>query len=204
MLTCFLFLLSSLQDYHNIRAAAFNSHIQELAKRKADFVESRSKHSIFFLLRGCVSAPTGCSPRDSGRLLSSRAESSRCLLVFSLIVDRLFFLVFAETNAALRQELGEARTALHAKEAECSKAAEERDRLAKELADQADRHKAALQKAKDNETGLLAEFETERSNWGEEKKALTGGYSEIEDRIDGELLLPLHGLRLLMKSVSSF
>nr|XP_020165333.1 translation initiation factor IF-2-like [Aegilops tauschii subsp. strangulata] len=30
-------------DYHNIRAAAFNSHIQELAKRNADLVESRGE-----------------------------------------------------------------------------------------------------------------------------------------------------------------
>nr|XP_020201294.1 uncharacterized protein LOC109787149 [Aegilops tauschii subsp. strangulata] len=118
------------RDYHNIRAAAFNSHIQELAKRNADLVESRS------------------------------------------------------ANATLWQQLGEAQTTLRAKEAECSKAAEERDRLVKELADQADRHKAALQKAKDNETGLLAEFETERSNGGEEKRALTDGFSEIEDMID--------------------
>nr|XP_020172928.1 uncharacterized abhydrolase domain-containing protein DDB_G0269086-like [Aegilops tauschii subsp. strangulata] len=90
----------------------------------------------------------------------------------------------ASANATLRQQLGEAQTALCAKEAECSKVAEERDRLVKELADQADRHKAALQAAKDNETGLLAEFETKRSNWGEEKKALTDGYSNIEDMID--------------------
>ena len=40
----------------------------------------------------------------------------------------------------MQQQLGEAQTALRAKEEECSKAAQERDRLVKELADQATRH----------------------------------------------------------------
>jgi hypothetical protein len=39
-----------LQDYHNIRADAFNSQVQELAKRTADLTKSRSKHSVFFLV----------------------------------------------------------------------------------------------------------------------------------------------------------
>nr|XP_020147959.1 uncharacterized protein LOC109733179 [Aegilops tauschii subsp. strangulata] len=87
-------------------------------------------------------------------------------------------------NADLQQRLGEAQTALRAKEEECSKVAQERDRLAKNLADQADQHKAALQAAKDSEASLLAEFETERSVWAETEKALTDGYGAIEDMID--------------------
>ena len=54
----------------------------------------------------------------------------------------------------MQQELGEAQTALHAKEAKCSKVAQERDRLAKKLADLEELHKAALQPVKDNETAL--------------------------------------------------
>ena len=45
------------------------------------------------------------------------------------------FSLLAEANAALQQQLGEAKTALRAKEVECSKLAEERDRLATQLAE---------------------------------------------------------------------
>nr|XP_020174284.1 uncharacterized protein LOC109759857 [Aegilops tauschii subsp. strangulata] len=72
------------EDYHNILAAAFNSQVQELAKRTTDLA-------------------------DSWR-----------------------------ANATLRQQLGEAQTALHAKEEERSKMEKERDSRAKQLADQAD------------------------------------------------------------------
>ena len=82
--------------------------------------------------------------------------------------------------------------------------AEERDHLAKNLADQADQHKAALQAAKDGEASLLAEFETERSSWAEKEKALNDGYGDIEDMIDGELPIPLNSRRLLQKSASGF
>nr|XP_020182111.1 uncharacterized protein LOC109767802 [Aegilops tauschii subsp. strangulata] len=68
-------------------------------------------------------------------------------------------------NAALQQQLGEANTVLCAKEEECNRAAHERDRLAKELKDQAELHKAALKQAEDNEARLLAEFETEHSDF---------------------------------------
>nr|XP_045089523.1 uncharacterized abhydrolase domain-containing protein DDB_G0269086-like [Aegilops tauschii subsp. strangulata] len=110
----FLATRSAVRDYHNIRAAAFNSHVQELAKRTTDLAESRSKHS----------------------------------------------------------------------EEERSKAAQECGRLVKELANQADRHKADLQKVKDNEANLQAEFETERSAWAEKEKAMNDGYGTIEDMID--------------------
>nr|XP_020168400.1 translation initiation factor IF-2-like [Aegilops tauschii subsp. strangulata] len=71
-------------DYHNIRAATFNSQVQELAKWTTDLADSR------------------------------------------------------RANATLRQQLGEAQTALRAKEEERSKMEQERDRLAKQLADQAE------------------------------------------------------------------
>ena len=64
--------------------------------------------------------------------------------------------------------------------------AQERDRLAKELKDQAELHKTALKQAADNEARLLAGFETERSGWAETKAALTASYGEIEDIVDGE------------------
>ena len=68
--------LSDLQDYHNLRAAAFNSQARELTHKNVDRTKSRGKCFIFYLTWGRVSAPTGCSPRDSGRLLSSRLGSS--------------------------------------------------------------------------------------------------------------------------------
>ena len=70
---------------------------------------------------------------------------------------------FAEANAALQQQLGKANTTLRAKEADCSKLAEERDRLAAQLAEQVEFLKKAQKDAEDKEAGLLAEFETERS-----------------------------------------
>nr|XP_020178799.2 uncharacterized protein LOC109764369 [Aegilops tauschii subsp. strangulata] len=119
-----------LPDYHNIRAAAYNSQVRELAKRTADLSDSR------------------------------------------------------RANATVQQQLGEAQTVLRAKEEECSKAAQERDRLVKELADQADQHKAELQKLKEAEDSLMAEFETQCSNWVEREKALANSYSKIEDMLD--------------------
>ena len=69
--------------------------------------------------------------------------------------------------------MGEAQTALHAKEEERLKMEQERDHLAKQLADQADKHQAELQKLKDMEETLQAEFETHRSNWVDKEKALS-------------------------------
>nr|XP_020156367.1 M protein, serotype 24-like [Aegilops tauschii subsp. strangulata] len=59
-----------------------------------------------------------------------------------------------KATADLRKSLGAAETALRAKEVERSQAAKECDRLAKELADQAERHKAELQKLKASEANL--------------------------------------------------
>nr|XP_020176872.1 uncharacterized protein LOC109762432 [Aegilops tauschii subsp. strangulata] len=78
-------------------------------------------------------------------------------------------------NATLRQQMGEAQTALHNKE-ERLKMEQERDRLAKQLADQADKHQAELQKLKDAEEALQAKFETHRSNWVDKEKAVSAGY----------------------------
>jgi chromosome segregation ATPase len=103
----------------------------------------------------------------------------------------------AGAAADLRQRLGEAESALHTKEQERSQAAKECDRLAKELADQAERHKAELQKLKEVEDSLKAEFETQRSNWAKKERLLTDGYGEIQDMIDGKLLLLLNSHRQL-------
>ena len=87
----------------------------------------------------------------------------------------------------MRSQLSEAQTALHAKEAECAALAQERDRLAKKLADQEESHKAALTAAQDSEAALKAEYETEEANWAEARQALSQGYSRVEDLIDGRL-----------------
>ena len=84
------------------------------------------------------------------------------------------------------QWLGKVQTVLHAKEEERSRIEQERDRLAKKLADQADRHQEELQKLQDAEKALEAEFETQRSSWVDKEKALTDGYGEIEDMLDGK------------------
>ena len=96
--------------------------------------------------------------------------------------------IFAEANAALQQQLGEANTALRAKEADSSKLAEERDRLVTQLLEQAEILKKTQKEAEDKEAGLLAEFETERSSWTDKEAMLTSGFHEIEDIIDGEFL----------------
>ena len=104
-----------------------------------------------------------------------------------LVADAFpFFVSCAEANAALQQQLGEANTALRAKEEECGKLAEERDRLVAQLAEQAELLKKAQKEAEDKETGLLAEFATERSTWTDKEAMLTSGFHEIEDIVDGE------------------
>nr|XP_045089472.1 recombination repair protein 1-like [Aegilops tauschii subsp. strangulata] len=89
-----------------------------------------------------------------------------------------------KANATLQQQLGEANTALRAKEEERSKLAEERDRLVAQLAEQADLLKKVRKEAEDKETGLLAEFVTERSTWTDKEAMLTSGFHEIEDIVD--------------------
>nr|XP_020196215.1 translation initiation factor IF-2-like [Aegilops tauschii subsp. strangulata] len=89
-----------------------------------------------------------------------------------------------KATADLWQCLGEVESELPTKEQERSQAAQERDRLAKQVADQAERHKAEVQRLKDGETLLRAEFETQRSDWAEREKFLSDGYNEIEDMID--------------------
>ena len=70
---------------------------------------------------------------------------------------------------------------------ECSSAAQQRDRLAKKLADQEESHKAALKAVKDSEATLQAEYKTEEANWAESRGALNAGYGQIEDMVDGKL-----------------
>ena len=101
---------------------------------------------------------------------------------------------FAEANATLQQQLGEANTALRAMEADCNKLAEERDRLVTQLAEQAELLKKAQKEAEDQEAGLLAEFEIERSAWTDKEAMLTANFGAVEDMVDSRLpsLLFLH------------
>ena len=98
-------------------------------------------------------------------------------------------------NANLREQLGGSQAALRAKEAEFAALAQERDRLAKRLADQEESHKAALKAVRDSEAALQAEYETEAASWAEAKQTLINGYGQIEDLVDGRppssSLLPL-------------
>ena len=94
---------------------------------------------------------------------------------------------FAEANAVLQQHLSKANTALHAKEAECSRLAEEHDRLATQLAKQAELLYKAQKEAEVKESNLLAEFETERSAWADKEALLTAGFGRIEDMVDDKL-----------------
>nr|XP_020195158.1 uncharacterized protein LOC109780987 [Aegilops tauschii subsp. strangulata] len=95
-----------------------------------------------------------------------------------------------KANATLQQQLGEANTALRAKEADCSKLAEERDRLTTQLAEQAELLKKAQKEAEEKEVGLLAEFETERSASTDKGALLTAGFGKIRDMVDD--FLPGH------------
>ena len=85
----------------------------------------------------------------------------------------------------MRQQLGVAQTALRTKEGEFSALAQERDRLAKKLADQEESHKAALKAVQDSEAALKAEYETEAASWAEARQALSEGYGRVEDLVDG-------------------
>ena len=67
----------------------------------------------------------------------------------------------------MRKHLGVAQTALRTREGEFSALVQERDRLAKKLADQEASHKAALKAAQDSEASLKAEYETEAASWAE-------------------------------------
>ena len=62
--------------------------------------------------------------------------------------------------------------------------AEERDRLATQLAEQAKLLQKAQKEAEDKEAGLLAEFEIECSAWTDKEAMLTAGFGEIEDMVD--------------------
>ena len=178
--------LSDLQDYHNLRAAAFNSQARELTQKTADLTESRGKYFVLYLMWGRVSAPTGCSPRESGRLLSSRVGSSLTTSSYCFF----FSAVSAAANAGLRAQLGESQTALRAKDAELAALVQERDRLAKKLADQEEGHKAALKAVQDREAALQAEYETGAAGWAEARQTLITGYGQIEDLVDGKLPTP--------------
>ena len=91
----------------------------------------------------------------------------------------------AAANARLRERLGGTQAALRAKEAEFDALAQERDRLAKRLADQEKSNKAALKAVQDSEAALQAEYETEAASWAETRQSLINGYGQIEDLVDG-------------------
>ena len=55
-------LLPDLQDYHNLRAAAFNSQARELTQKTADLSESRGKCFVFYLTWGASAHPLGVVP----------------------------------------------------------------------------------------------------------------------------------------------
>jgi len=63
---------------------------------------------------------------------------------------------------------------------------QERDRLAKKLADQEEGHKAALKAVQDREAALQTEYETEAAGWAEARQTLVSGYGQIEDLVDGK------------------
>ena len=76
---------------------------------------------------------------------------------------------------------------MRAKEAECSKLAEERDRLGTQLTEQAELLQKVQKEAEVKESSLLTEFETERSAWTEKEALLKSGFGRIEDIVDGKL-----------------
>ena len=59
--------------------------------------------------------------------------------------------------------------------------------MVKKLADQEESHKAALKAAQDSEAALQAKYETEAASWAEARQALSDGYGQIEDLVDGRL-----------------
>ena len=81
--------------------------------------------------------------------------------------------MLAGANANLRQQLGVAETTLRTKEGELNALAQERDRLAKKLADQEESHKATLKAVQDSEAALKAEYETEAASWAKARQALS-------------------------------
>ena len=92
----------------------------------------------------------------------------------------------AAANASLREQLGGSQAALRAKEAEFAALEQERDRLAKRLADQEESHKVALKAVQDSEAALQAEYEMEAAGWAEARQTLITGYGQIEDLVDGK------------------
>ena len=85
----------------------------------------------------------------------------------------------------MRQQLGMAQTALRTREGKLNALVQERDRLAKKLADQEENHKATLKTTQDSEAALKAEYETEAASWAEARQALSKVYGRVEDLIDG-------------------
>ena len=84
------------------------------------------------------------------------------------------------------EQLGGSQAALRVKEAEFATLAQERDRLARRLADQEESHKAALKAVQDSEAALQAVYETVAASWAEAKQTVINGYGQIKDLVDGK------------------
>ena len=97
----------------------------------------------------------------------------------------MILFAFAEAIAHLSGRLHELESQLKAKELERSQAAVERNRLKKELADQAAQHAKQVQQLKDEEERLKAEFESQRSGSSDKEQYLMEGYEVIEDLLEG-------------------
>ena len=64
ILLCFFL---NFQEYHNLRAAAFDSQARELSRRTDDLADSRSKYLVLSVSRGGASAhPLGVVPEIRG------------------------------------------------------------------------------------------------------------------------------------------
>ena len=61
-LVSYSLLCLTLQDYHNLRAAAFNSQARELTQKTADLTESRGKYFSFISRGGASAHPLGVVP----------------------------------------------------------------------------------------------------------------------------------------------
>nr|XP_045084503.1 protein atonal homolog 8-like [Aegilops tauschii subsp. strangulata] len=111
------------------------------APRLLDF---RAASSSALDAEASSAAPPEWTPGGRTSMLNRAAQDVQAQLQAQGTALQQYTKAFLATRTAVRQHLGEAQTALRAKEEECSKAAQERDRLAKKLANQADQHKALL------------------------------------------------------------
>ena len=83
MATLLCFFLN-FQEYHNLRAAAFNSQARELSRRTDDLADSRSKYSILSVSCGGASVhPLGVVPEIRADCCAAGSDLSRRLPYFA-------------------------------------------------------------------------------------------------------------------------